>query len=654
MTWRNKEDNLLDYLPAQVQSDLTPIRLSGQQWARSTSLFVSVAVAYFLAARLSLLLLTKPDGVAVFWPAAGVSAGALIALGPAARLPVAAGAAVATIVANIMGDRTLMGAIVFALCNAGEALLAGWLIERYFGLGFSLDRLSHVLGFVGSAIVATAISGLGGTAGFLYFHSSTAPVLATWQHWFASDGLGILTVAPLIIELASTTREPPPRRELVEGIVALVALAWLSGFAILLPQGHWGIVVPIAALFPLLLWLAARCRPIFASAAAFIIAFTLVWMTTFGIGYFGNSSVSIDQRIMGAQASILAISLCALVLASLFAERRHHEAALFEGQARLQEALTAGGVVAFEWNAQTNSSQRSDNAAQIFSFDPKKGFSATEFLERVHPDDRAHFRALIHSVRPDKPAYRMTFRFGCPDGREIWLEESSRAQFDSAGRCLRLKGLTLDITERKQSEERQEMLVAELDHRVKNLLARVAVISTYTRQGSNSIDQFVEVLDKRIQSMANAHSLLSQSRWSGVDLADLVRNQLAPYVTMANTTIGGPDVKLTPTTTQALAMALHELVTNAAKYGALSNPNGHVSVNWDRDQLESARPCVKIEWRESGGPPVVKPSKLGYGTSLIRELIPHELGGTVDLAFASDGLRCKIDVPIERRRDIDQ
>jgi two-component sensor histidine kinase len=219
---------------------------------------------------------------------------------------------------------------------------------------------------------------------------------------------------------------------------------------------------------------------------------------------------------------------------------------------------------------------------------------------------------------------------------------------------LRLKGLTLDITERKQSEERQEMLVAELDHRVKNLLARVAVISTYTRQGSNSIDQFVEVLDKRIQSMANAHSLLSQSRWSGVDLADLVRNQLAPYVTMANTTIGGPDVKLTPTTTQALAMALHELVTNAAKYGALSNPNGHVSVNWDRDQLESARPCVKIEWRESGGPPVVKPSKLGYGTSLIRELIPHELGGAVDLAFASDGLRCKIDVPIERRRDIDQ
>jgi two-component sensor histidine kinase len=184
---------------------------------------------------------------------------------------------------------------------------------------------------------------------------------------------------------------------------------------------------------------------------------------------------------------------------------------------------------------------------------------------------------------------------------------------------------------------------------VKNLLARVAVISAYTRQGSTSIDQFVEVLDKRIQSMANAHSLLSQNRWSGVNLADLVHNQLAPYATMANTMIGGPDVTLTPATTQAVAMALHELVTNAVKYGALSSPNGHVSVNWDRYQHDGGPPQVKIEWHETGGPAVAAPPKLGYGTNLIRELIPHELGGTVNLAFATDGVRCEINVPIDQR-----
>src|SRR5262249_39717164 len=254
--------------------------------------------------------------------------------------------------------------------------------------------------------------------------------------------------------------------------------------------------------------------------------------------------------------------------------------------------------VAFEWDALANISQRSDNAAQILGFDPKKVFSAREFLARVHPGDRAHFRALIHSVTPEKPSYKMTFRFGGPDGREIWLEESSQAEFDPAGLCLRLKGLTIDITERKLAEERQGMLIAELDHRVKNLLARVAVISTYTRQGSNTMDQFVEVLDRRIQSMANAHSLLSQSRWNGVHLADIVHNQLAPYATIANTLIGGPDVTLTPTTTQAVAMALHELVTNAVKYGSLSSPSGRVSVNWDRLNSDNAGTRVKIEWRE--------------------------------------------------------
>jgi PAS domain S-box-containing protein len=643
----DRKGTILLYQPKRVQGKLAAGQAGGQ-WANWIGLSILIGVAYFLAARLSLLLLTKPDGVAVFWPASGVAAGVMIALGPRARWPVAIGAAVATIVANLMGDRTLLSAVVFALCNAGEALLAGWLIQRYFGVNFGLDRLSHVLGLVTASVVATAVSGVGGTAGFLYFHNSTAPILATWQHWFASDALGILTVAPLIIELASAAREPPPRSELIEGTLGLTALVCISAFVIFLPQGHWGIVIPIAALFPLLLWLAARCRPIFAAAAAFIIAITLVCMTTFSIGYFGDSTLSAEQRIMGAQASVLAISLCALVLASLFAERRHHEAALFEGQARLQEALTAGGVMAFEWNARTNGSNRSDNAAQILGLDPDKPFSATEFLELVHPEDRADFKTRIHAVSPDKPSYRKTFRFRCPDGREIWLEESSIAEFDSAGRCIGLKGLTVDITERKQSDERQGLLIAELDHRVKNLLARVAVISSYTRQGSSSMDQFVQVLDRRIQSMAAAHSLLSQNRWSGVNLADLVRSQLAPYATAANTTIDGSDVTLSPTVTQAVAMALHELVTNAVKYGALSSPSGHVSVNWHQPVGgEASR--VKIEWRESGGPSVVGPAKTGYGTTLIREMIPHELGGTVDLAFVSEGVCCQIEVPLEQR-----
>jgi len=616
-------------------------------WVGSIGLAIAVGVAYFLAARLSLALLTKPDGVAVFWPAAGVSAGVLIALGPSTRWPVAVGAMAATIVANLLGDRTMWGAIVFALCNAGEALITAGLIDYYFGASFNLGRLRHVLGLLAAAIVGTSISGVGGTLGYVFFHSSTAPAVTVWEHWFASDAVGILTVAPLLIGLVSAVRDPPPRREFVEGVVALVALALLSGLIIFLPREPWAIVVPIALFFPLLLWLAARCRPVFSAAAAFIVAFTIVWTTTFGIGIFGDANFPIAERIVAAQGGILAVSLCAFVLAALFAERRQHEAELTQSAARLQEALAAGAVTAFDWDIRTGQSRRSENAAQILGFDPQEPFAAARFLEQVHPDDRARFKALVRGVRPDRPSYADTFRFIRPDGQETWLQETSKAEFDTAGRFVRLNGLTLDITKRKEAEQRQDQLIAELDHRVKNVLARVVVVAMQTRQGSGPIDEFVKALDGRIQSMATAHSLLSQSRWHGVGLADLVRHQLAPYSTDANTKINGPNIMLTPAATQAVAMVLHELVTNAAKYGALSNADGRVSVSWDRPTGVYPAASLAIAWHELAGPPIAAPIRSGFGTSLIRGLIPHELGGTVDLAFEPDGVRCKIEFPLE-------
>jgi two-component sensor histidine kinase/integral membrane sensor domain MASE1 len=618
-------------------------------WLDSIWLAVAVGIAYFLAARLSLALLAKPDGVAVFWPASGVAAGVLIALGPGARWPVALGAVAATIVANLLGDRTFAGASAFALCNAGEAMLTAGLIEWRFGSDFSLDRLRHVLGLLAAAVFGAAVSGIGGTLGFKLFHGSTAPSLTIWQHWFASDALGIVTVAPLLIGVFAAARDPPPQSEAIEGAVALVAITVMSALVIFLPRESWATVVPIALLFPLLLWLAARCRPVFAAAAAFIVALTIVWTTTFGIGYFGDPNLPIADRILSAQAGILTTSLCAFVLAALFAERRRHEAELSEGAARLQEALTAGAVTAFDWDARTGSSQRSENAAKILGYDPQAPFTAAHFLARIHPTDRAHFIALVRSVSPDNPSYTVAFRLMRPDGREMWLEETATAEFDAAGHCIRIKGLTLDITERKRADEHQRLLIAELDHRVKNVLARVAVVAMYTRQGSGTMDEFIQALDRRIQSMAVAHELLSQGHWQGVRLADIVRRQLAPYATDANTTIGGPDITLPAAATEALGMALQELVTNASKYGALSIPDGRVSVIWECRNSSDTATSLMIVWRETGGPPVSAPTQYGYGTSLICDLIPHELGGKVDLAFSPDGVCCTIEIPLKHR-----
>jgi PAS domain S-box-containing protein len=616
--------------------------------AGGAALAVSIGLTYFVAARLSLALLTKPDGVAVFWPAAGVSAGTLIALGPRARWPIVAGAMAATMVANLLGDRSIWSALIFAVCNAGEAVIIAGLIERYFGSVFNLDRLSHVLGFLGAVVAGTAISGVGGTLGYVLFHTSTTPPLTIWYHWFTSDALGVITVAPLLIGLMSSARDPSPRGEIIEGTAALAMLIVLCGVIIFVPKEPWATVVPIAALFPLLLWLAARCRPVFAAAAAIIVALTVVWTTTFSIGIFGDARFPMAERILSAQAGILAVSLCSFVLAALFAERRQHEAVLMASEARLQEALTAGGVAAFDWEVHSDQSQRSENAAQILGFGAKENFGGAQFLARVHPDERSRLLDLLRNVRPDNPVFDATFRFIRPDGREVWLEQTAKGEFDATGRLTHLRGLTLDITDRKVAAARQDLLIAELDHRVKNVLARVAVVAMQTREGSLTMDEYIKAVEGRIQSMAAAHSLLSQTRWTGVGLNDLVRDQLAPYAMAANAKVSGPNIMLSAAATQAVAMVLHELVTNAAKYGALSTSNGSVSVNWDKSSDERGATKVTIVWREHGGPRVAAPARTSFGSSLIRDLIPHELGGTVDLAFEPDGVSCRIEIPLDR------
>src|SRR5215813_12040360 len=234
------------------------------------------------------------------------------------------------------------------------------------------------------------------------------------------------------------------------------------------------------------------------------------------------------------------------------------------------------------------------------------------------------------------------------DGSRYWASVVVNAIFSKEGALIGFAKIVRDITERKQAEQHQELLVAELDHRVKNILAQVAVVAVSTRQGSQSMDGFLRSLDGRIQSMAATHTLLSKSGWQSVGLDALVRNQLAPYATDTNITISGTDIMLTAAETQAMAKVLHELVTNAAKHGALSIPGGRVSVNWDRKSNGDGAK-LSLVWQELDGPTVKSEAQSSYGTNLIRNLIPHELGGKVDLVFASDGVSCRIEIPIGHR-----
>src|SRR5215468_2974203 len=189
-------------------------------WIAAIGLTVAVGIVYFFAAELSLALLAKSGRLTMFWLAGGLSTGVLIALGRDARWPVAGGTIVATTIAALMAGRNIWISAALALCNAGEALLAAWLIERYFGSGFSLSRLRNVLGLLAAAIIANAAGAVGGTMAYKLLQGLTAPIWTTWQHWFASGSIGVITVAPLMIGLADALRAPPRRNDVAEGVIA--------------------------------------------------------------------------------------------------------------------------------------------------------------------------------------------------------------------------------------------------------------------------------------------------------------------------------------------------------------------------------------------------------------------------------------------------
>ena len=372
---------------------------SSWSWVSDVWLATAIACGYFLAARLSLGLLLQPDGVAVFWPAAGISSGILIALGPPVRLPVTAAVVAATFAANLLGDRNIAAGFGFGLCNAAEALITAGIIQHYFKADFTLGRLQQVLGLLVAAIVGTVVSGIGGAVAFKLFHSPDVPMFTTWRHWFGSDAVGIIAVAPLVIGLAAAARDPPPRRELAEGAAVLALLTAMTGIIILLPNTPWQTLVPGALIFPMVLCLAARCRPVFAAAGAFIVSLTVVWATIFGVGHFGDTALPQENRILQAQAVILVVTLGAFVLAALFSERRQHEIVLMNSEARLARAnkmlqrerdnklMNVGAAI----------SAISHELKQPLTAIVTKGSAARRFLERA-PSDVPRVQAILNEI----------------------------------------------------------------------------------------------------------------------------------------------------------------------------------------------------------------------------------------------------------------
>ncbi len=221
---------------------------------------------------------------------------------------------------------------------------------------------------------------------------------------------------------------------------------------------------------------------------------------------------------------------------------------------------------------------------------------------------------------------------------------------DQTGKVIGASTIARDITERKRAEERQQTLMSELDHRVKNTLARLRAVVGRSREGAVTVDDFALALDQRLEAMARTHARFSSSNWTGAAMHDLADDELEPYRSAHKISIQGPEVSLRPAAAQSISMVLHELTTNAAKYGSLSVIEGRLSLTWGVRRTDDGTGSLDILWQETCGPRVSSAVRPGFGSLVIRRQLKHELSANVNWIPAPEGVRCEISIPLERVR----
>jgi len=265
----------------------------------------------------------------------------------------------------------------------------------------------------------------------------------------------------------------------------------------------------------------------------------------------------------------------------------------------------------------------------------------------IHPEDFSKVAERLKQLTaaPDGDVREFELRIRRRDGSPGWrwvLDRAVAFERNAEGRVTATLSAALDIDERKRAEERRTLLINELNHRVKNTLASVQSIARQTLRSGRSAEEMSDILTGRLIALAGAHDVLTRENWEGAGLRKIVSVAMAPF-DVARIATSGPDARLDARAALALGMALHELATNASKYGALSNETGRVSLAWRLlEDPDRGVPALELEWRETGGPPVTAPRRRGFGSRLLTQGVRSELNGAAEMEFAPEGLVCRI------------
>lgn len=323
---------------------------------------------------------------------------------------------------------------------------------------------------------------------------------------------------------------------------------------------------------------------------------------------------------------------------------------LTESEARYKAALSAGLLGAWETDLVKRRRRWTEEGMALFGLslpggEGRIGGPDDEYLAALHPDDR-HLMVEFHETAQTQDSFTSEYRVVWPDGTVHWLRGHGQVvERGPDGEALRLISIVADVTERKAAEDHVAFLMHELAHRSKNLLTVVQSVARRTAGASATVKEFLKDFEARLVGLAASHDVLLRTNWRGAPLAELLCRHLNPFVDTqsARLVLDGPEVLVSAEAAQALGLAVHELATNAAKYGALSVPGGRLNVAWRITRSDGA-PCLRLDWTERDGPAIEPPSQQGFGQVVIGE-IARSLDGKVEMAFAPNGLSLSIAIP---------
>ncbi|MHB1204606.1 MAG: MASE1 domain-containing protein, partial [Rhodospirillaceae bacterium] len=609
-----------------------------------------VAAAYFVMAKLGLALASVHPAASPIWAPSGVALAAFLLMGLRAWPAVFAGA----LLANLTIVSVPLAAVV-AAGNTLEGVVMALLLARFSGGAATFDTPGRIARFSIVSLASGTIVGatVGAAALCLFAAAAWSDFPSIWATWWLGDSAGTLAVTPVAV-LWALSRQRPETKAFTGENAAVFTSAVVVGLLAFSPVfEHSFVRVPIAFLTIAPLFAAAlRLGQRDTATVALIVSLFAIWGTISGDGPFAQSGAT-GVALAGATNNSFFLLLTfmtsamvpSLALSAEVTQRRHAERELRRQEGELRAVFRQALVGIAECDTEGRLVSVNDKMCEMTRRSESELLGRT-FQDLTDGEDLLQEADLFAAARSRGEGYVIEKRILWPDSTRRWIRGTVTPVVDRSGKVSRIALMCEDITQRHNDDERQKLLMAELNHRVRNNLATIQAIARLTARGNATKEEYVESLQGRVSSMSRIHSLLTRERWQGANLQDIVRDELSTYSRLNGVTFEGPVITLGTRHALDLALVIHELATNAVKFGALSTPEGRLTVNWHYEVVAGA-PHLILRWEESGGPKVVAPAKKGFGIYLIESALSG--GGTkVSLTFQESGVVCAIDMPMVR------